>query len=96
VLSAKDAEEALEIVAAKGDSVRLLLTDLVLPRMNGKQLSETVRRLHPDIRLLFSSGYTRDIIGNHGILDEGIAFLPKPYTPNELARRVRAILGGPA
>jgi two-component system, cell cycle sensor histidine kinase and response regulator CckA len=96
VLCAEDAEEALKLFASDGVSVQLLFTDLVLPRMNGRQLSEAIRRLRPDVRVLFSSGYTRDIIGDHGILDEGIAFLPKPYTPAELARRVRTIMGGPA
>jgi CheY-like chemotaxis protein len=96
VLCAQDAEEALKLIAPDGASVQLLFTDLVLPRMNGRQLSEAVRRLRPEVRVLFSSGYTRDIIGDHGILEQGVAFLPKPYTPAELARRVRTILGGQA
>jgi CheY-like chemotaxis protein len=73
---------------------RLLITDVVMPGMNGRALSEQVIALCPEIRVLFVSGYTDDVIGHHGVLKDGIEFLPKPYSVDELAQRVREVLDG--
>ena len=63
-----------------------------MPDMTGKGLAERMRRRRPDLRVLFTSGYTADIIGRHGMLEAGVDFLPKPFSPSDLARQVRASL----
>jgi YesN/AraC family two-component response regulator len=71
-----------------------LLTDVVMPKLNGRELSEKLAGIHPETRTLFTSGYTENIIAHHGVLDKGIKFLGKPYTLEALARRVRDLLDG--
>jgi DNA-binding response OmpR family regulator len=69
-----------------------LVTDVVMPRMNGKELAARVRMLRPGIAVLFSSGYGEDIIARQGVLETGLHFIGKPYRPGELAAKVRGIL----
>jgi DNA-binding response OmpR family regulator len=76
--------------------IHLLITDVVLPNMNGRMLAERVRARRPGISVLFSSGYPRDLIAHHGVVDPGIEFLAKPYTSDALAARVRQVLDGRA
>jgi two-component system, cell cycle sensor histidine kinase and response regulator CckA len=71
-----------------------LITDVIMPGMNGKELKERIETWHPGIKTIFMSGYTADIVANRGILDDGIQFLPKPFTPLLLARKVRILLNG--
>jgi CheY-like chemotaxis protein len=71
------------------------LSYLFMPDMNGKELADRMRRRQPQLKVLFTSGYTADIIGRHGMLEPGVEFLPKPYSPVELARRVRQCLDAP-
>jgi two-component system, cell cycle sensor histidine kinase and response regulator CckA len=92
VLHSASAEDALEVARARRDPIHLLLTDVVLPGMNGRQLAAELAGIHPEARALFCSGYSPDVVANHGILDPGIAFLGKPYTMGELGRRVRKTL----
>jgi PAS domain S-box-containing protein len=94
VVACADGREALdaELTLAGLD---LLLTDLIMPDMNGKDLADRMRKRRPRVKVLFTSGYTADIIGRHGMLEAGVAFLPKPYAPADLARRVRECLDGP-
>ena len=94
VLVAADGEEALTMAAQVEEKIHLLLTDVVMPKLNGRELSEKLAGIHPETRTLFTSGYTENIIAHHGVLDKGIKFLGKPYTLEALARRVRDLLDG--
>jgi PAS domain S-box-containing protein len=92
VLSASNGEAALAVASNDGEPIHLLLTDVVMPGMNGRQLTEHLARSHPETRTLFTSGYTDSIIAHHGVLERGIEFLSKPYTLEVLTRRVREVL----
>lgn len=85
-------KEALEALETMDDTVHLLLTDVIMPGLNGRVLSEKIRRLRPGIKVLFTSGYTDDAIAYHGVVEQGIRFLGKPYSPQSLARSVRSVL----
>ena len=93
VLSASNGQDALHVAREhKGSPIRLVVTDMVMPRMGGKVMAEWLKTTHPELKILFTSGYTDDAIAQHGVLEPGIAFLPKPYTPGILARKVRELL----
>jgi PAS domain S-box-containing protein len=92
VLSASDGFEALETLARHPGDVHLLITDVVMPKMSGRELAERVTALRPDIRVLYSSGYAADAMGEDGVLGTGINFLAKPYEPSRLADAVREVL----
>ncbi len=90
------AEDALAAVAAMEGRMHLLITDVVLPNMNGGELAERMVARRPGIAVLFTSGYPRSVIAHHGVVDPGIEFLAKPYTSDALAARVRQLLDGRA
>jgi two-component system cell cycle sensor histidine kinase/response regulator CckA len=92
VLAAPSGEEALQIAEHHDGPIHLLVTDVVMRGMNGRQLSNALGLDRPLVRTLFVSGYTEDTIVHHGVLDPGISFLAKPFTPAVLARRVREAL----
>ncbi len=93
VLRANNGQEALNLVQNhKGPPIRLVVTDVVMPRMGGKMMVDWLKATYPDLKVLFTSGYTDEAIGDQGVLEPGVAFLAKPYTPEDLARKVRAVL----
>jgi CheY-like chemotaxis protein len=93
VLAAPDGKSALALAAAHSGPIHLLITDVIMPEMSGRQLADRMREIRPDAKVLFVSGYTDDAIVRHGILEPGIAFLQKPFSPPALARKVREVLG---
>jgi PAS domain S-box-containing protein len=92
VLTAADGEEALQLLSEYPETVHLLLTDVVLPRMGGRKVAELVRAMRPKIKVLFTSGYTDDVILQHRLIQHDIALVNKPYTAESLARKVRETL----
>ena len=93
VLEAADGLTALQVAADYKDTIHLLLTDVVMPDLSGRDLAERFRTLRPAMKVVFMSGYTDDAVVRHGILQEGIAYLQKPFTPVSLAKKVRVVLG---
>jgi PAS domain S-box-containing protein len=92
VLSSANGLEALELIEHAQSPIDLILTDVVMPQMSGKELAERALALHPTVKVLFMSGYTNDAIVKHGVLDAGTWFIQKPFALNALARRVREVL----
>jgi CheY-like chemotaxis protein len=92
VLEASSGEEALQIAEKHPGRIQLLLTDVVMPQMSGKELSVRMTRISPDIVVLFASGYTDDAVVHHGVLERDMDFIQKPFTPNALAKKVRQVL----
>jgi CheY-like chemotaxis protein len=93
-LQAANAAEALAIVAA-GKPFDLLFTDVIMPgKMNGRQLADELQRTRPDLKVLYTSGYTENAIIHHGRLDSGVLLLAKPYRKSDLARTIRKALNG--
>ncbi len=93
VLPAFNGQDGLNLAQAhQGPPIRLVITDVVMPVMGGKVMSEWLKITYPGLKILFTSGYTDDVISHHGVLDAGVDFLPKPYTPATLTRRVRDLL----
>ncbi len=92
VLETGDAEEAVRICAAQPGRIHLLITDVVMPRMNGRTLAQQILKARPDLKVLYMSGYTDSAIVQHGVLERGVSFLQKPFNLLALARKVREVL----
>ena len=95
VLSALDGPTALERYATSPDEIRLLVTDVMMPRMSGRELALQLSALRPTIKVLYASGYTQDVTSRHGVLEPEVNFIQKPYTPHGLAARIRQLLDTP-
>jgi len=92
VLEAPSAEAALDIATRYSGTIHLLLTDVVMPGLNGRELASRLADLRPDARVIFMSGYTDDAVTRHGVLEPGSAYVQKPFTPDAIARKVREVL----
>jgi PAS domain S-box-containing protein len=92
VLTSTTPGEAIEKARNHSGSIDLLMTDVVMPEMNGRDLSGKITDLYPDIRLLFMSGYTANVIAHQGVLDDGVAFMQKPFSMGDLTEKVREVL----
>jgi response regulator RpfG family c-di-GMP phosphodiesterase len=93
VLQANNGQEGLRVVQESiGEPIRLVVTDVVIPEMSGNGMAQWMTTTCPDIKILFTSGYTDESILQHGVLKPGVAFLPKPYTPAALTSKVRELL----
>ncbi|WP_319589125.1 ATP-binding protein [uncultured Desulfobulbus sp.] len=94
VLAAGTPGEAIRLTREHPGRIDLLLTDVVMPEMNGRDLAKTLLSIYPDIRRLFMSGYTASVIAHHGVLDEGMHFIHKPFSMKDLGRKLREALEG--
>ena len=92
VMAATDPNEALLLSKTFPAVIHLLLTDVIMPAMSGKKLSDEIAKMRPEIKILFMSGYTANVLAPHGVLNKGVHFLQKPFTFDELVKRVRYIL----
>lgn len=95
VIEAVDGDDAVRLFSENGDRIDLVVLDVVMPKMNGKDSYLRIRETRPDIKVLFTSGYTADIMHKKGILEEGLNFISKPVSPQDFLQKVRDVLGGP-
>jgi response regulator RpfG family c-di-GMP phosphodiesterase len=92
VLAAGNGDEALAVCGSVERPIHLLLTDVVMPRMSGRELAECLAHLHPETRVLYMSGYTDNAIVRHGVLDADLQFIQKPFKIIALLQKVREVL----
>ncbi len=97
VLTASNGQEALRVARTHVmPPIRLVISDVIMPQMGGREMADNLKTTNPDIKVLFTSGYTDDTISHHGVLEPGVEFIAKPYTPAALANKVREMLNQPA
>ena len=92
VLEVENAQRALAVARAHAGPIHLLVADVVMPGVSGRELARRLAESRPDTRVLYVSGYTDDAIVHHGMLEPGVNYLQKPFTPATLARKVRDVL----
>jgi two-component system, cell cycle sensor histidine kinase and response regulator CckA len=93
VLAASTPEEAIRLAEQHANEISLVITDVVMPGMNGRELAERLQSLYPGIKIIFMSGYTADVIAHRGVLDENVNFIQKPFSKKDLSIKVREVLG---
>jgi len=93
VLAAPTPVQAIHLAEDHPGDIHLLITDVVMPEMNGRELAEKLSAIRPNLKCLYMSGYTADVIAHRGILDEGVNFIQKPFLSYDFAARVRQVLG---
>jgi CheY-like chemotaxis protein len=91
-LSAAHPDEALRLAWEHPGKIHLLITDVIMPTMNGRELADQILALRPGLKYVFTSGYTANVIAHHGVLDAGVNFIPKPFRLADLAVKVREAL----
>ena len=92
VLAARTPVYAIHLVEEHPGDIHLLITDVVMPEMNGRELAEELHTIRPNLKCLYMSGYTGDVIAHRGILEEGVNFIQKPFGSDDFAARVRQVL----
>ena len=95
VIASAKPEEAVSLANEYGKDIHLLLTDVIMPRMNGRDLAKKLMLIYPDLKCLFMSGYTANVIAHHGVLNEGVYFIPKPFSKQDVSIKVREVLDEP-
>jgi response regulator RpfG family c-di-GMP phosphodiesterase len=94
VLAASTPGESIRLAEAHPGKIHLLMTDVVMPEMNGHDLARNLLSIYPNLKRLFMSGYTANVIAHHGVLDKGVHFLQKPFSMEDLVSKVREALTG--
>jgi CheY-like chemotaxis protein len=94
VLAAATPDEAMRLAEEHAGAIDLLVTDVIMPGMNGRELAQGLVALYPDLKLLFMSGYTADVIAHQGVLEDGFNFIEKPFSVESLGKRIREVLDG--
>ncbi len=94
IIEAIDGDEAVRLFKENKDNIEFLLIDVIMPKINGREAYNEMRKIEPGLKAIFMSGYTANIIHTKGILDEGINFIPKPITPKELLKKIRDVIDG--
>jgi CheY-like chemotaxis protein len=92
VIAAQNPVKTIQLAGEHRGDIHLLITDVVMPEMNGRELAERLSAICPDLKCLYMSGYTADVIAHRGILEEGVNFIRKPFGSNDLAAKVRQVL----
>ena len=92
VLAVGRSDEAVQLARTHIGEIHVLMTDVVMPEMNGRELADRIAAIRPDIKCLFMSGYTSNAIVHRGVLDEGVSFIQKPFSMKDLAAKVREVL----
>ncbi len=95
VLAANKPSEAIQLAVEHQGEIDLIMTDVVMPEMNGRVLAKELLQLFPDLRCLFMSGYTADVIAHHGVLEEGVHFIHKPFSLNDISGKLREVFKSP-
>jgi response regulator RpfG family c-di-GMP phosphodiesterase len=92
VMCANLPKEAIRLAEEHSGNIYLLITDVVMPEMNGRDLANQIHNLYPNIKTLFMSGYTANVIAPHGVLDKGVHFIQKPFSKKDIAVKIRKVL----
>jgi len=92
ILQAQNGFDALETSKTYEGEIHLLLTDVIMPKMNGQEVADELKKTRPEMQIIFMSGYTDDVIAHHGVLEAGVNFIQKPVTLSRLAKKLREVL----